>query len=188
MEPFDYPDNDPGPQTLLTTLGPEQTSTGCYWHLSRFQGYAGMPISWARASSPPMRVCSRSSARPPSGARLSRPTARRRAASRPHGGGPVDAFAGPYRDRCGADGGGDPPGAGKAGRSGERPRNRGRYPSALPISIERIGIWVRTLESRGIILVPLTTTMLNQIHAKYQPAGDPALGLVSGRPYDAERL
>ena len=24
MEPFDYPDNDPGPQTLLTTLTPEQ--------------------------------------------------------------------------------------------------------------------------------------------------------------------
>ena len=24
MEPFDYPDNDPGPQTLLTTLGAEQ--------------------------------------------------------------------------------------------------------------------------------------------------------------------
>ena len=24
MEPYDYPDNDPGPQTLLTTLGAEQ--------------------------------------------------------------------------------------------------------------------------------------------------------------------
>ena len=24
MEPYDYPDNDPGPQTLLTTLAPEQ--------------------------------------------------------------------------------------------------------------------------------------------------------------------
>ncbi len=32
--------------------------------------------------------------------------------------------------------------------------------SALPISIERIGLWVKTLESRGIMLVPLTTTML----------------------------
>ena len=32
--------------------------------------------------------------------------------------------------------------------------------SALPISIERIAIWVKTLESRGIMLVPLTTTML----------------------------
>src|SRR5258707_6108578 len=42
MEPFDYPDNDPGPQTLLTTLGPEQNLDRLYWHLSRFQGYAGI--------------------------------------------------------------------------------------------------------------------------------------------------
>src|SRR5882757_8579002 len=42
MEPFDYPDNDPGPQTLLTTLGAEQNIDRLYWHLSRFQGYAGI--------------------------------------------------------------------------------------------------------------------------------------------------
>jgi len=32
--------------------------------------------------------------------------------------------------------------------------------SALPISIERIGAWVKTLDSHGIMLVPLTTAML----------------------------
>jgi polysaccharide deacetylase 2 family uncharacterized protein YibQ len=32
--------------------------------------------------------------------------------------------------------------------------------SALPISIERIGIWIKTLESHGIMLVPLTTAIL----------------------------
>jgi polysaccharide deacetylase 2 family uncharacterized protein YibQ len=32
--------------------------------------------------------------------------------------------------------------------------------SALPISIERIGAWTKALESRGIMLVPLTTAML----------------------------
>jgi polysaccharide deacetylase 2 family uncharacterized protein YibQ len=32
--------------------------------------------------------------------------------------------------------------------------------SALPVSIERIGIWTKALESHGIMLVPLTTTML----------------------------
>ena len=42
MEPFDYPDNDPGPQTLLTTLAAEQNLDRLYWHLSRFQGYAGI--------------------------------------------------------------------------------------------------------------------------------------------------
>src|SRR5258706_774414 len=42
MEPFDYPDTDPGPQTLLTSLAPEQNLDRLYWHLSRFQGYAGI--------------------------------------------------------------------------------------------------------------------------------------------------
>lgn len=42
MEPFDYPDNDPGPQTLLTSLVPEQNIDRLHWHLSRFQGYAGI--------------------------------------------------------------------------------------------------------------------------------------------------
>jgi polysaccharide deacetylase 2 family uncharacterized protein YibQ len=32
--------------------------------------------------------------------------------------------------------------------------------SALPVSIERISVWTRALESRGIMLVPLTTAML----------------------------
>jgi polysaccharide deacetylase 2 family uncharacterized protein YibQ len=32
--------------------------------------------------------------------------------------------------------------------------------SALPVSIERIGIWAKTLENHGIMLVPLTTAML----------------------------
>jgi uncharacterized protein len=32
--------------------------------------------------------------------------------------------------------------------------------SALPISIERISVWARTLEGHGILLVPLTTAML----------------------------
>ena len=42
MEPYDYPDNDPGPQTLLTSLTPEQNLDRLYWHLSRLQGYAGI--------------------------------------------------------------------------------------------------------------------------------------------------
>jgi uncharacterized protein len=31
--------------------------------------------------------------------------------------------------------------------------------SALPISIERISVWTRTLDSHGVLLVPLTTAM-----------------------------
>ena len=42
MEPFDYPDNDPGPQTLLSNLTPEQNLDRLHWLLSRMQGYIGV--------------------------------------------------------------------------------------------------------------------------------------------------
>jgi uncharacterized protein len=42
MEPFDYPDNDPGPQTLLTSLTPEQNVDRLHWLMSRVQGYVGL--------------------------------------------------------------------------------------------------------------------------------------------------
>jgi len=32
--------------------------------------------------------------------------------------------------------------------------------SALPVSIERIGLWVKALEAHGVMLAPLTTVML----------------------------
>ena len=42
MEPFDYPDNDAGPQTLLTSLTSEQNIDRLHWLMSRFQGYVGL--------------------------------------------------------------------------------------------------------------------------------------------------
>jgi polysaccharide deacetylase 2 family uncharacterized protein YibQ len=42
MEPFDYPDNDPGPQTLLASLAPEQNIDRLHWYLARFAGYVGV--------------------------------------------------------------------------------------------------------------------------------------------------
>ena len=42
MEPFDYPDNDPGPQTLLTSLTSEQNIDRLHWLMSRVQGYVGL--------------------------------------------------------------------------------------------------------------------------------------------------
>src|ERR1700693_5156226 len=42
MEPFDYPDNDPGPQTLLTTLDTAQNVDRLQWLMGRFQGYVGI--------------------------------------------------------------------------------------------------------------------------------------------------
>lgn len=42
LEPFDYPDNDPGPQTLLTGAEPRANLDKLFWLLSRFGGYAGV--------------------------------------------------------------------------------------------------------------------------------------------------
>ncbi len=42
MEPFDYPDNDPGPQTLLTSAPADQNIDRLQWFMSRFQGYVGI--------------------------------------------------------------------------------------------------------------------------------------------------
>jgi polysaccharide deacetylase 2 family uncharacterized protein YibQ len=42
MEPFDYPDNDPGPQTLLTSLDAAQNVDRLHWQMARMQGYVGI--------------------------------------------------------------------------------------------------------------------------------------------------
>jgi hypothetical protein len=42
MEPFDYPDNDPGPKTLLSSANAEQNLDRLHWMMSRIQGYVGV--------------------------------------------------------------------------------------------------------------------------------------------------
>jgi polysaccharide deacetylase 2 family uncharacterized protein YibQ len=42
MEPIDYPSNDPGPQTLLTSLTPADNQKRMDWILGRTTGYVGL--------------------------------------------------------------------------------------------------------------------------------------------------
>ena len=42
LEPLDYPTNDPGPHTLLTTLPPDENMKRLQWLMSRFTGYVGV--------------------------------------------------------------------------------------------------------------------------------------------------
>lgn len=42
MEPYDYPENDPGPHALLTSLSAEENTDRLEWLMSRFSGYAGV--------------------------------------------------------------------------------------------------------------------------------------------------
>jgi len=162
MEPFDYPDNDPGPKTLLTTLGAEQNIDRLYWHLSRFQGYAGIAnfmggrfVVADTVMQPIIREAAKRglgylddgsaprSVAPALAAAQAMPFAKADLT--------IDAV----------------PTAAEIDRTlatlEELAKQRGiaiGIASALPVSIERLGAWVKTLESHGIMLVPLTTAML----------------------------
>ncbi|HYW64018.1 MAG TPA: divergent polysaccharide deacetylase family protein [Bradyrhizobium sp.] len=162
MEPFDYPDNDPGPQTLLTTLGPEQNLDRLFWHMSRFQGYVGIAnFMGARfvVADPAMQPIVREAARRGLGY-LDDGSASRSVASSL-----AEAQAMPFaRADVGID---SVPTSVEIDRALAKleslAKERGTavgVASALPVSIERIGAWARSLESRGVLLVPLTTAML----------------------------
>ena len=162
MEPFDYPDNDPGPQTLLTSLAPEQNLDRLYWHLSRFQGYAGI------ANFMGSRFVVTDTVMQP----LIREAAKRGLGYFDDGLAPrsvapslAAAQAMPFAK---ADFSIDAvPTAVEIDRALAKlevlAKERGvavGMASALPISIERISVWTKALESHGILLVPLTTAML----------------------------
>jgi polysaccharide deacetylase 2 family uncharacterized protein YibQ len=162
MEPFDYPDNDPGPQTLLTSLGPEQNLDRLYWHLSRFQGYAGIAnfmgarfVVTDAVMQPIVREASKRGLGYFDDGSAPRSVAPSLAAAQtvPFAKADVSIDAVPTAveiDRALA-------------KLESLAKERGiavGVASALPISIERISVWTKALESRGIMLAPLTTAML----------------------------
>ncbi len=162
MEPFDYPDNDPGPQTLLTTLAPGQNLDRLYWHLSRFQGYAGIAnFMGARfvVTDAVMQPIVRDAAKRGLGyfddGSAPRSVAPSLAAAQamPFAKADVTIDAVPTAVEI------DHALAKLEGLAKERGIAVG-VASALPISIERISVWTKALESHGIMLVPLTTAML----------------------------
>ncbi len=162
MEPFDYPDNDPGPQTLLTSLAPEQNIDRMYWHLSRFQGYAGIAnFMGARfvATDAVMQPIIREAAKRGLGYLDDGSTPRSAAPALAAGQAMPFAKADLAIDAV--------PTSAEIDRALVKletlAKERGLavgVASALPISIERIGAWIKTLDRSGIMLVPLTTAML----------------------------
>jgi polysaccharide deacetylase 2 family uncharacterized protein YibQ len=162
MEPFDYPDNDPGPQTLLTTLAPEQNLDRMYWHLSRFQGYAGIAnFMGARfvVSDAVMQPIVREAAKRGLGYLDDGSSPRSVASALAAGQAMPFAKADLSIDAVPTALAIDQALAKLESVAKERGIAVG-VASALPISIERIGVWTKALQSRGIMLVPLTTVML----------------------------
>lgn len=161
MEPFDYPDNDPGPQTLLAGSKPAENLDRLAFVLARVPGaVAVMNFMGARLTSeaaalePVLReigarglgflddgTSPRSLARDV-GRKVKAPVARAEIV--------VDAVPRPDTiDR-------------ELARLEEAARKSGfalGSATALPLSIDRIARWSRDLESRGILLVPASRAL-----------------------------
>jgi polysaccharide deacetylase 2 family uncharacterized protein YibQ len=162
MEPFDYPDNDPGPQTLLTSLGADQNLDRLFWHLSRFQGYVGLAnFMGARfvATDAVMQSFIREAAKRGLGYLDDGSAPRSVAGPLAEGQSVPFAKADLAIDAV--------PTSVEIDRALAKLESLARehgtavgIASALPISIERIGIWAKALESHGVMLAPLTTVML----------------------------
>ena len=162
MEPFGYPDNDSGPQTLLTSLTAEQNLDRLHWLMSRFQGYVG--IAGAMGA--------RFTASEQSFAPILRETAKRGLVFFDDGSNP--------RSVAGRIAGANNLPFAKAdvvldlvptsaeidhalGRLEMAARERGvavGISSALPVSIDHIAKWAKAAESRGLLLVPITAVAL----------------------------
>src|SRR5271156_6293770 len=162
MEPVGYPENDSGPQTLLTSLTPEQNLDRLYWMMSRFQGYVGVIGAMG----------ARFTASEPAFSPVLRETAK-------HGLIFVDDGSNP-RSVAGRVAGANNLPFAKAdiildsvatpaeidhalGRLEMAARERGvavGVSSALPASIEQIAKWAKGAESRGLLLVPITAVAL----------------------------
>ena len=162
MEPFDYPDNDPGPQTLLTTLPGDQNIDRLTWHMSRFQGYVGLANFMGSrfvATDAAMQPVIKEAAKRGLGWFDDGSSARSVAGVIAEGQAMPFAKANVSIDTV--------PTQAEIDRALTRlealAKEHGSavgIASALPISIDRIAIWAKQLDSRGIMLVPLTTAML----------------------------
>jgi hypothetical protein len=162
MEPFQYPDNDPGPQTLLTSLTPPQNIDRLYSLMSRFQGYVGLANTMG----------ARFTASEPSFGPILRETAKRGLIF-------VDDGSNP-RSLAGRIAGANNLPFAKAdvildsvptpdeidralSRLEMTARERGvavGIASALPVSIGHIAKWAKDAQSRGLLLIPISAVAL----------------------------
>jgi uncharacterized protein len=161
MEPYDYPDNDPGPQTLLATLTPDQNLDRLYWHLSRLQGYVGvanfMGARFVATDAAMQPIVSEAAKR---GLAFFDDGAAPRSVAGSLATGQAMPFAKGDVAIDAVPTAGEIDGALKKLESLAKERGYAiGTASALPVSIDRLNIWIKGLDRSGILLVPLTTTM-----------------------------
>ncbi len=158
MEPFDYPDNDPGPHTLLTGLKPNENIDRLQWAMGRFQGYVGI-VNFTGGRFTADEAALQPVLREIAGRGLMVMDDGSSARSL------LTSGAGPRAPAIKADLVLDATGRAEAidrqlQRLEEIAREKGSAvasASALPLTVERIARWSRALESKGIALVPVSS-------------------------------
>ncbi len=161
MEPFDYPDNDPGPQTLLAASTAEQNLERLQFHMSRFQGYVGLAnFMGARFSTMESALKPLMQEAAKRGLIYFDDGATQRSVTRQVAEGMTVPFASADLSIDAV------PSAAEIdkalGKLEAIAKQRGvaiGVASGLPASIDRIAAWAKALESRGIALVPLTAAL-----------------------------
>jgi hypothetical protein len=164
MEPFDYPDSDPGPHTLTVKAKPQENLDRLHWVLGRFPGYTGLVnfmgaklTADEAALAPILREAGARGLLVLDDASSSRslvakvgPSVRAAAVRADL---VLDAV--PRADAIDRE----------LARLEELARSQGLAvgtASALPLTLERIARWTRALESRGILLVPVSSAFEGQ--------------------------
>jgi polysaccharide deacetylase 2 family uncharacterized protein YibQ len=156
MEPYDFPDSDPGPHTLRAAVGEETNTERLTWSLTRFTGYAGITnflgarfLSDADSLEPVMTYVARrgllffdsstqgKSVAPDVAKRINAPYVQSTVAlDTLQTGMEIDARLSQLEQLARTNGSA----AGTA--------------SASPVTIERIANWAKGLSGRGFVLVP----------------------------------
>jgi len=156
MEPFDYPDNDPGPHTLKAGAKAQENLEKLHWAMGRITGYTGLVnfmgaklTADAAALAPILReIAGRGLTFLDDGSSSRSLVKSVGPASRlPVARADVVLDAVPRADAIDAE----------LARLEETARKKGLAigsASAMPLTVERVARWAKALEGRGILLVP----------------------------------
>jgi polysaccharide deacetylase 2 family uncharacterized protein YibQ len=158
MEPQDYPTDDPGPHTLLTSLNPSDNVARLEWLLGRFAGYIGvierMGTKFARSSEAlrPVLVALKNRGLMVVDSRTSETSWVFELAGQV---GLARAVASAEIDRLASREAID-----RQLAALEQEARTSGYAVAVarpyPVSIERLTLWARSLEDRGFVLAPVS--------------------------------
>lgn len=158
LEPFDYPDNDPGPHTLLVDMAHQQNVDRLHWLMSRITNYVGIVNEMGSrfsatpaAMQPVLEEIGRRGLMYLDDGSSSRSVAASLAntTGTPFLRADLQLDRNPSRDEIDA----------RLLELEAVARSKGfavGYASALPVSIDRISQWAKNLEARGLLLVPLS--------------------------------